>query len=64
MKKLWLSIAMLAALAGGAHAQDAYPSRPITIVAPFPPGGPTDTISRVMADHLKTTLGQSIVVEN
>jgi tripartite-type tricarboxylate transporter receptor subunit TctC len=46
----------------GAQAQD-YPNRPITIIVPFPAGGPTDTIARIMADHMKTTLGQSIIVE-
>jgi tripartite-type tricarboxylate transporter receptor subunit TctC len=42
----------------------AYPSRPITIVAPFAAGGPTDTIARVIGEGLRTSLGQSIVVEN
>ncbi len=41
-----------------------YPSRPITIVVPFPPGGVTDTVGRVMADRMKDALGQSVVVEN
>ena len=47
----------------GAQAQN-YPSRPITIIVPFPAGGPTDTIARIMADHMKDTLGQSVMVEN
>ena len=42
----------------------AYPSRPITIVVPFAAGGPTDTIARVIGEGLRTSLGQSIVVEN
>jgi tripartite-type tricarboxylate transporter receptor subunit TctC len=65
MAKL-LAAAVVAGLlhaAAGAAAQT-YPSRTITLVAPFPPGGPTDTVARVMADHMKVTLGQSVVVEN
>ena len=42
----------------------AYPSRPITIVVPFPEGGPTDALARILADRMKGALGQSIVVEN
>ena len=42
----------------------AYPVRPITIIVPFPPGGPVDTIARIVADRMKAPLGQSIVVEN
>jgi tripartite-type tricarboxylate transporter receptor subunit TctC len=41
-----------------------YPSRPITIVVPFPAGGPTDTLGRVLADRMKKALGQSVIVEN
>jgi tripartite-type tricarboxylate transporter receptor subunit TctC len=62
-----LAVALAAALgcALGAHAQtQTYPSRPLTVVVPFPPGGPTDTVGRVMAEHMKTTLGQTVVIEN
>jgi len=41
-----------------------YPSRPITMVVPFPAGGATTTLARVLAEHMKETLGQPIVVEN
>src|SRR5881392_2426729 len=41
-----------------------YPSRPITIVVPFPAGGPTDALARVFADRMKGALGQSVIVEN
>ncbi len=56
----------LGALAAGrAAAQTApYPSRPIKIVIPFGPGGPTEFILRLIADRLTATLGQAVVVEN
>ena len=47
----------------GAQAQT-FPSRPITMVVALPAGGAVDALARVMADHMKTTLGQTIVVEN
>ncbi|AXK80181.1 tripartite tricarboxylate transporter substrate binding protein BugD [Pseudolabrys taiwanensis] len=53
----------LAALAAPAFA-DSYPSRPITLVVPFPAGGPVDTTSRIVADKMKDALGQTVIVEN
>ena len=53
----------LGALTGAASAQT-YPSRPITIIVPYPPGGATDTIGRIMQDSLSQSLGQPIVLEN
>ena len=51
------------ALAGQLAAQD-YPNRPITLIVPFAAGGPSDTIGRLVADHLGRSLGQQVVVEN
>jgi tripartite-type tricarboxylate transporter receptor subunit TctC len=55
--------AALPALSCAAWAQ-AYPTRPITIVVPFPAGGPTDTLARILAEQMRTLLGQSVIVEN
>jgi len=55
--------AALPAVSRIARAQ-AYPSRPITIVAPFPAGGATDIVSRTLAEGMKAPLGQTILVEN
>jgi tripartite-type tricarboxylate transporter receptor subunit TctC len=50
---------------GSAHAQSQdYPSRPIKVVVPFPAGGPTDGMARIISDRLGQVLGQTIVVEN
>jgi tripartite-type tricarboxylate transporter receptor subunit TctC len=46
-----------------ARAQD-YPSRSITVVVPFPAGGPSDVVARIVTEHMAKTLGQSMVIEN
>jgi len=48
----------------GASAQAAYPERAITFIVPYGAGGPLDTVARIIADRMKASLGQSIVIEN
>jgi len=59
----FVSLAALASLPA-AQAQDAYPDHPIRMVVPYPPGGATDVIGRVLSKELGEALGQSVVVEN
>ena len=64
MKRARIAGALIALVASAAVAQaQAYPSRPITMMVGFPPGGPTDTLARILADAMKSSLGQTIVVE-
>jgi tripartite-type tricarboxylate transporter receptor subunit TctC len=64
MRKLFsIALAFLAASMVAAVAET-FPSRTITIVVPFPAGGPTDTLGRILADRMKTALGQSVIIEN
>jgi tripartite-type tricarboxylate transporter receptor subunit TctC len=61
----FLALMALTVLAGIAGAQaQTYPSRPITLIVPFPPGGSTDAAARIMAERMRVPLGQSIVIEN
>jgi tripartite-type tricarboxylate transporter receptor subunit TctC len=55
--------AMAAALSGTARAES-WPARPVTMIVPYPPGGPTDVLARVLAERMRGALGQPIIVEN
>jgi tripartite-type tricarboxylate transporter receptor subunit TctC len=59
-----LQIAAVATLVPRAAAADTFPSRTITLVVPFPAGGPTDVLSRIISGSMQSALGQSVVVEN
>ena len=64
MRRLIAAVA-IAALAGLASAQaQTFPSRQITLVVPFPPGGSTDAIARIMAERMRSLLGQPVIIEN
>jgi tripartite-type tricarboxylate transporter receptor subunit TctC len=66
MKRVFMKlfvVALVLATAGVAHAQS-FPSRPITIVVPYGPGGPADILARIMAERMRGPLGQPVIVEN
>src|SRR5262249_45727997 len=58
------TIALAFALPATAQAPSAYPSRPVKLVIPFPPGGPLDIVGRAIAQKLTEAWGQSVVVDN
>src|SRR5579871_947204 len=58
-----LGLVALCSIPLPAHAQD-YPSKPIRLVVPFPPGGPADIIGRVLGQKMQELLGQIIIIDN
>ncbi len=75
IKRHWLDVALQGALAAvfvmgvaatapTAMAQASFPTKPVTLVVPYPPGGATDIIGRIMAQAMSKSLGQAVVVEN
>ena len=64
MRGFWAALSLLIlASAVGAQAQT-FPSRPITLIVPFPPGGSTDAAARILAERMRAPLGQTVVIEN
>jgi len=63
MKRILLGLALLALVPVTAQAQD-YPSRTVTVIVPFPPGGSVDGVARIIVDRLNQTLGSHFIVEN
>lgn len=64
LKGLVASFALASALTLPAAAQSTYPTQPITIVVPFSAGGPTDTVTRLIAQSMSSDLGQQVLVQN
>src|SRR5439155_1287616 len=63
MRKIVLSILAMFVFGNAAIAQN-FPSRPITIIVPFSAGGPSDAMARILAERMKATLGETVLVEN
>src|SRR5262249_16769343 len=59
-----LAVAAVVALAAPAHAQEAWPQRPVTIVVPFAAGGSADLLARILQQHLQAKFGVPFIVEN
>jgi tripartite-type tricarboxylate transporter receptor subunit TctC len=62
MRALLVACALLFGM--NAQAQDAYPAKVVKLILPFPPGGPTDILGRLLADNLTQRLGQPVITEN
>jgi tripartite-type tricarboxylate transporter receptor subunit TctC len=63
MRKIILAVVAALALGTAARAEN-YPSHPITIIVPFAAGGPSDAMARILAERMKTTLGEVLLIEN
>ena len=61
--KQLLAVLMLVAMASGVAAQN-YPTKPLRMILPFPPGGPTDLVGRLLAQKLGEQLGQQVASDN
>ena len=66
MKLIHVAAAALAVAVGclGEAQAQAFPSHPVTIIVPFPAGGPTDTLARILSERMRVSLGQPVIVEN
>jgi tripartite-type tricarboxylate transporter receptor subunit TctC len=58
------ALAVMISLAPHGAGAQAYPTRPVTVVVPFPAGGPSDVVARIVVEHMGRTLGQQMVIEN
>jgi tripartite-type tricarboxylate transporter receptor subunit TctC len=60
---IWIALPAAIFMAGAAHAQT-YPAKPVRVIVPFPPGGATDLVARLLAQKLTETWGQQVVADN
>jgi tripartite-type tricarboxylate transporter receptor subunit TctC len=63
-RRLVQAIALAVAMSGGSAMAQAWPSKPISLIVPFPPGGTTDVLARALGEKLQQGLGQAVIVEN
>jgi tripartite-type tricarboxylate transporter receptor subunit TctC len=63
-RRIIQAIGLAVAMSGGAAMAQAWPSKPVSLVVPFPPGGTTDVLARALADKLTQSLGQTVIVES
>ena len=61
---LLVTLALAATCGGHALAQDAWPTKPVKIVVPFPPGGTSDVMARMVSEELAKALKQPVIIEN
>lgn len=64
LRRAFFALAFAALLPAGSAWAQAYPAKPITMLVPFPPGGPTDLVARVLAKKMSEQMGQSVVIDN
>ena len=64
LRLLAVAFAGLCVATGGPVSAQTYPSHPITLIVPFPAGGPTDVTARIVGEHMSRSLGQQLVIEN
>ena len=64
MTKLSLAVVLGLVVGIGSAGAQSYPSRPITMIAPFPAGGPSDALARILSEPMRAALGQPVVIEN
>src|SRR5262245_8763895 len=64
MTRLVLALVAMVAITSSAQAQDAWPSKPIRLIAPFPPASTSDVIGRVFGQKMSQRLGQPVVIDN
>lgn len=58
------SIALMAVLTSPAAFSQAWPTKPIKLIVPFPPGGATDVVARALGERLQARLGQPVIIDN
>lgn len=61
-RTVWVAAVVAGAMAGLVQAQDAFPSRPLTIINPWAAGSATDVMARTIAEEMRKDLGQNVVV--